>query len=74
LTLGRRILELGINLPDENFGRHSQVGKTAYTVVDKIQDSKKTLKQLILKIFNVLRNLLRSCNKYNSSTRFHLTV
>ena len=41
LTLGRRILELRINLPDENFGRHSQVGKTAYTVVDKIQDSKK---------------------------------
>ena len=40
MTLGRRILELGINLPDENFGRHSQVGKTAYTVVDKIQDSK----------------------------------
>ena len=40
LTLGRRILELRINLPDENFGRHSQVGKTAYTVVDKIQDSK----------------------------------
>ena len=26
-------------LPDENFGRHNQVGKTAYTVVDKIQDS-----------------------------------
>ena len=28
-------------LPDENFGRHSQVDKTAYTVDDKIRDSKK---------------------------------
>ena len=30
---------INLNLPDENFGRHSQVGKTAYTVVDKIPDS-----------------------------------